>query len=50
MTQYAAFVSARAFQVYGESKSSKHQLPQSRQPSYTNEGQTIAEAAAEAVI
>ena len=50
MTQYAAFVSARAFQVYGDRNLQSINYHKVASPPYTNEGQTIAEAAAEAVI
>ncbi|MCC7460315.1 MAG: pilus assembly protein [Proteobacteria bacterium] len=50
MTQYASFVSARAFQVYGDRNLNSINYPKVASLPHTNEGQTIAEAAAEAVI
>ncbi len=50
MTQYASFVAARSFQVYGDRNLKSIHYPKVSSPPYTNEGQTIAEASAEAVI
>jgi len=50
MTQYASFVSARAFQVYGDRNLNSINYYKVASPPYTNPGQSIAEAAAEAVL
>jgi Flp pilus assembly protein TadG len=50
MTQYASFVSARAFQVYGDRNLKSINYYKVASLPYTNDGQTIAEAAAESVI
>lgn len=50
MTQYASFVSARAFQVYGDRNLQSIHYAKVASLPYTNPGQTIAEAAAESVI
>ncbi|HLG18207.1 MAG TPA: TadE family protein [Bdellovibrionota bacterium] len=49
-TQYAAFTAARAYQVYGDRTLKSVDYPHVREAPYTNDGQTIAEAAAEKVI
>jgi hypothetical protein len=50
MTQYGSFVAARAFQVYGDRNLKSINYYKVASPPYTNEGQAIAEAAAEAVV
>ena len=50
MTQYASFVSARAFQVYGDRTLEEINYQKLASAPFTNKDQTIAEAAAEAVI
>lgn len=50
MTQYASFVAARSFQVYGDRNIKSINYYKITSPPYTNEGQAIAEAAAEAVM
>jgi len=49
-TQYAAFAAARAFQVYGDRKLKDIGYKRVRELPFTNQGQTIAEAAAEKII
>ena len=50
MTQYATFVAARAFQVYGDRNLKSINYRKVDNIPYTNEDQTIAEAAAESAI
>lgn len=49
-TEYAAFVAARSFQVYGDKTLGDIQYPHVTSSPFTNSQQTIAEAAAEKVI
>jgi len=49
-TQYAAFMAARAYQVYGDRTLGNIDYEHLRESPYTNREQTIAEAAAEKVI
>ena len=49
-TQYAAFLSARAYQVYGTKKLGEIGYKHLRAEPYTNSDQTIVEAAAEKMI
>ena len=50
MTQYASFIAARSFQVYGDRNLKSINYYKVTSPPYTNEGQAIAEAAAESVM
>jgi hypothetical protein len=50
MVQYGSFVAARAFQVYGDRNLKSIGYTKLSSYPYTNENQTIAEAAAESVI
>lgn len=50
MVQYASFVGARAFQVYGDRNLKSIDYRKVASLPYTNEDQTIVEAAAESVI
>lgn len=50
VTQYAGFVAARSFQVYGDATLKDIHYRRTRALPYTNPDQTIAEAAAEKVI
>lgn len=50
MTQYGSFMAARAYQVYGERTLKSINYRKVAGAPFTNEHQTIAEAAAEAVI
>lgn len=50
VTEYAAFAAARAFQVYGDRRLHEIDYPHVRELPFTNQDQTISEAAAEKVI
>ena len=50
VTQYAAFISARAFQVYGDRKLKDIEYRRVRELPFTHKDQTIVEAAAEKII
>jgi hypothetical protein len=49
-TQYAAYLAARAYQVYGTRKLEEIKYKHVESEPYTNPGQSIAEAAAEKVL
>lgn len=50
MTQYASFMAARSFQVYGDRTLDSIGYQKISSPPYTNEGQSIVEATAEAIL